>query len=122
MRIERYGEEDYNFEVDYNLGIGFIFEKKDKEAYSHLSRYLEYHPEDTVTMQILAECLNRLELYEEAIELSERVRIREPKNISNLITLIESYAKISKLDRVDSLIKNIYRLDPKNQFVKKYKR
>jgi tetratricopeptide (TPR) repeat protein len=96
--------------------------KKDKEAYSHLSRYLEYHPEDTVTMQILAEGLNRLELYEEAIELSERVRIREPKNISNLITLIESYAKISKLDRVDSLIKNIYRLDPKNQFVKKYKR
>jgi|JI10StandDraft_1071094.scaffolds.fasta_scaffold02559_2 hypothetical protein len=122
MRIEWNGEEDYNFEVDYNLGIGFIFEKKDKEAYSHLSRYLEYHPEDTVTMQILAECLNRLELYEEAIELSERVRIREPKNISNLITLIESYAKISKLDRVDSLIKNIYRLDPKNQFVKKYKR
>jgi hypothetical protein len=28
MRIEWNGEEDYNFEVDYNLGIGFIFEKK----------------------------------------------------------------------------------------------
>ncbi len=120
IRLEWIGEEETESLEDNEIGIGFITTKNDSMAYKHLSRYLEFHPEDTISMQLIAECLQRLERFEESIEFSERVRIRQPKNISNLITLIESYYRISKFNRVETLINSIFRLDPRNQIVKKY--
>ncbi len=121
MRLEWLGEEETEMLEENEIGIGFLASKDDIKAYKHLSRYLEFHPEDTISMQLIAECLQRLERFEESIEFSERVRIREPKNISNLLTLIESYYCISKFNRVETLINSIFRIDPRNQTVKKYR-
>ena len=56
MQLNGNGRE-HNDEVDYNLGIGFIFEKGIGGIFVFIALFRKSHPEDTVTMQILLNVL-----------------------------------------------------------------
>ena len=61
-------------------------------------------------------------IFEKAIDLGERIRLREPKNISNLITLIESYHGAGKTDRANTILDACLKVRPEDERLKQLRR
>jgi HAMP domain-containing protein len=64
-------------------------------------------------------CLKMSKELEFAIELSERIKLRDPSNIKNLVHLADMYAYTKNYHRAKKLINKVYSLDPENTQVKR---
>ena len=52
--------------------------------------------------------------YSAGIEISERLRLREPQNLRNLLHLAELYSLVQNNKRAEELIQYCLKLDPEN--------
>lgn len=60
----------------------------------------------------------RFERFHQAIELGERVLLREPEFLDNIVNLAESYVLFRKNEAALKLLERIDRLDPNNSHAK----
>lgn len=61
----------------------------------------------------------RFKHFHQAIELGERVLLREPEFLDNIVHLAESYLLVEKREATVKLLEKVDRLDPNNSNAKK---
>ncbi len=86
-----------------------------------LESVLPYFPTDNEILLQLSFAYRKLKNYEKAINLSERVRSRDPKHFRNLVHLVECYKNIGQLERAKKLFSKLAGLAPEHPQTLKWK-
>ncbi len=87
-------------------------------AVAHGQVYSRVNPSDTATMFALSYSLKKIGEYEKGAELGERVRLRDEKNINNLINLAECCYLSGDFSRSKKIAGEILELDSSNNRAK----
>ncbi|TGL24594.1 SpoIIE-like protein phosphatase [Leptospira yanagawae] len=81
------------------------FKRKEySEAIEHAQVYLESHPYDISFMELGSVLLRKSGKIDEAIEIAERIRLREPKAVKNTFHLIRLYLEKDNVQRAMELL------------------
>jgi tetratricopeptide (TPR) repeat protein len=80
-------------------------------------QYIDVAPGDTEFLYLAAYCLQKAGRLEEAGQCGERVRLREPEHVDNLINLVEVYTQMKNFARAERFADDLLRLDPDNASV-----
>jgi methyl-accepting chemotaxis protein len=86
-----------------------------KNAAIIAKEYLKDYEVNTSVLFKLSYCLKMNHEFEEAIEMSERVRLREPRHIRNLIHLADLYAYTKNYQRANKLLTKVLKIEPTNR-------
>nr|WP_036043796.1 SpoIIE family protein phosphatase [Leptospira alstonii] len=92
---------------------------KYEEALSLFEELISEFPEDVEIMFNASLIYKRFKRFDQAIELGERVLLREPEFLNNVVHLAELYFFIHKREITVQLLEKIDRLDPGNSQAKK---
>ncbi|ABJ80166.1 SpoIIE family protein phosphatase [Leptospira borgpetersenii serovar Hardjo-bovis] len=92
---------------------------KYREALSLFEELISEFPEDVEMIFNASLIHKRLEHFHQAIELGERVLLREPEFLDNIVHLAESYLLVEKREATVKLLEKVDRLDPNNSNAKK---
>ncbi|MDX1961285.1 MAG: SpoIIE family protein phosphatase [Leptospiraceae bacterium] len=79
--------------------------------------YLEKNPSDNSLLYLLSYCLKQQKDYFSSIDYGERLRLREPENVPNIINLSEAYYHSGKAERASFLLNIAKKLEPDNSKV-----
>lgn len=94
--------------VNYNM-------KDFKTAAKYAEDYCSLRPEDTDFIFLASYCHKRSRNFERAIDLGERVRLRQPEMKANLINLADLYMNNNQPERAREFINSILEKDPENK-------
>lgn len=95
-----------------------IRKKKYHFAIKMLESYTIISPEETDFIFLFSYCLKKTKQLKRAADMGERVRIRKPENISNLINLSEVYLRLKNRKRAKILIEEVLKMDAGNKRAK----
>ncbi len=73
-------------------------------AFALVEDYVWLRPADTEMLYLAAYLCKRLRRFPEAIEFGERVRLRSPDFLRNLLTLAEVYAAVGNFERASKIL------------------
>lgn len=110
-----------NSEIGKFLTKLYIKQKEHKKAAQISREYLLNNEVDTAIMIKASYSMKLNREFEDAIEIAERVKLREPNNLRNLIHLTDLYAYTGNYPRAQKLLAKIFKIDPKNQKAQKIK-
>lgn len=77
--------------------------------------YSELKPMDTEIMYVTAFCARKVADLKTAIDFGERVRLRDPNHIKNLINLGHAYIASKNFERALNIMNSAIAIDPENQ-------
>jgi methyl-accepting chemotaxis protein len=120
IRIEYKGEEAYLKDFK-SRAIKNFNEKKYKDALPDLLHYIEACPSDTEMMFITSHVLKLLKEYEKSINLSERVRLRNPTHIKNLTNLVQNHLALGNYPRARDILTEGLSIEPNHTKLLKLK-
>jgi cytochrome c-type biogenesis protein CcmH/NrfG len=83
-----------------------------------MAEYLELFPEDTIELLRAANSYRLANKLELAADYSERLKLREPQNLENLILLAEIYFELKVFIRSKRILENAMAIEPSNQRLK----
>ncbi|MCB1178684.1 MAG: SpoIIE family protein phosphatase [Leptospiraceae bacterium] len=89
--------------------------RKFEDASKISRKYIKSHEYDTDMLFLTSYCLKRSRDFDESIDLSERVKLRYPNNIRNLIHLADLYTATENYIRASKLVRKILILEPDNK-------
>jgi len=72
-------------------------------------------PNDIKLMYMLCYSLRKMKEYTKAVDVGERIRLREPGLIKNLLNLSECYYRLKKFHRSATMVSEILSLEPDNR-------
>ncbi|TGK33389.1 histidine kinase [Leptospira gomenensis] len=100
----------------FNKELAKVYYKigKYQESLTLLEEFISEFPEDIESMFTASLLYKRLNRYRQAVELGERILLREPEFAGNVAHLAESYLFIHKKDAVLHLLSKLEKLDPAN--------
>ncbi|HRG49296.1 MAG TPA: hypothetical protein PLG41_24040, partial [Leptospiraceae bacterium] len=110
-KTEEYPED---YELLKQLSILFARIDKYRLAVEKGLRYIEFVPSDTVFFYRLATFCKMANEFIIGIEIAERLRLREPQNLNNLLNLIDLYSLRQNHRRAEELLQYYLKLDPSN--------
>jgi len=85
----------------------------DYDMASRLSeKYLERYPFDSRMLLIASFCFKKAKRYGDAVDTGERLRLREPDNLENLVLLAEVYFRINDFRRAEVLLEEAIARNP----------
>ncbi|HMZ61483.1 MAG TPA: hypothetical protein PL048_22105, partial [Leptospiraceae bacterium] len=90
-----------------------------REAAKVCKQYLKSNEVNTDMMFRASYCLKMSGSFEEAVDLGERVKLREPRHLRNLVNLADLYAYTKNFYRAEKTVKKILAIDPENRFAAK---
>lgn len=93
--------------------------EKYEESLILLEGLIEEFPEDIETMFLTSLIYKRFQKFKQAVELGERILLREPDFLNNVAHLAESYFFIHKQDVALKLLEKVDQLDPTNSHAQK---
>ncbi|HNO24262.1 MAG TPA: hypothetical protein PKK94_14865, partial [Leptospiraceae bacterium] len=102
----------------YTLQLYMKMKQFDKGA-ELCRQYLKSNEANTAFMIKASYCLKMNQDLEAAIEIAERVKLREPGNVRNLIHLSDMYAYTKNWKRAKKLLDKVKLIDPGNQKAEK---
>ncbi|MCX8000020.1 MAG: tetratricopeptide repeat protein [Leptospiraceae bacterium] len=89
-----------------------------REACNAYRIYLQKNDAETDFLFNASLCFKKSREIEEAIELSERVKLREPHNVRNLLHLADMYIYSKNFKRARKLLNKILAYEPENEKAK----
>lgn len=78
------------------------------------AEYLDFFPEEVSLLIEAAKSYKLSNNLEKAADYSERLKLREPKNIQNLVLLAEIYFELKSFNRAKKTLNNAIQLEPEN--------
>lgn len=93
-----------------------------KEAFDYSNKVVEISPSETKFLYFMSIALNRLGQKERAIFYAERVYLREPSNIDNIVHLVKLYKSLNKTIQANNYCKHGLRLEYANEQLVKLKK
>jgi HAMP domain-containing protein len=101
--------------------VRILVHAKDYErALDFAEDYVILRPADTNMLFLVSTVCKRLGKYQEAIEYGERVRLRAPEFVINLVHLASLYSQTGNKRRAAKLAEEALRADPQNERAKTY--
>lgn len=119
---EYYNESTQNLHALKYICIAYIRLKQYPTGIRLANEYLEKIPSDTAMFYYLSYAYRKNRNFDESIDFGERVRLRNPYNVKNLINLVKSYASSKKLLRAQEILESAVRLQPENEKVQRLKK
>jgi HAMP domain-containing protein len=110
-----YDENPNRFEVARYLIKAYMKERSYTEAAKVCKEFLEKNELDSNLMFKASFCLKMNHEFDEAIEMAERIKLREPFNLRNLIHLADMYAYTKNFKRSQKLVQKILHIEPENK-------
>ncbi|MDH5717874.1 MAG: SpoIIE family protein phosphatase [Spirochaetia bacterium] len=104
-----------------NLLKIFIMLKDYKKAALAAEDYITLKPADTEHIYIASYCYKKMGNFIKSKELSERIYLRNPKHLKNLINLAGIYLKLSKYKEALLYVGEALEMDPNNNKASKIK-
>lgn len=101
------------------LAKGYYKTEKYEEALVIFEELISEFPEDIENMFLASLIYKRFNRYRQAVELGERVMLREPEFLNNVAHLAESYLFIHKRETTIQLLEKVDKLDPANSHAKR---
>ncbi len=95
--------------------------KRWDKAAVYAEDYVYLHPADSNMLYRAAYCKKRNKEYNSAIDLGERLKIREPNNFKNLLNLADSYFLVRNFTRARQILEIAEKIDPNNSTLIKLK-
>nr|WP_246846719.1 SpoIIE family protein phosphatase [Leptospira barantonii] len=113
--------QDGNMPPVFKKELAKVYYKTGKfeEALLLFEDLISEFPEDVETMFMASLIYKRFKRFRQAVELGERVLLREPEFLNNVAHLAESYLFIHKKDVTVKLLEKVDQLDPSNSHAKK---
>ena len=99
---------------DLEKAVEYFHKKEYGKAAELYSRSLFLLPDNKDILYEAAKCYQLSGDYELAADYSERLRLREPMHLQNLILLIEIYLELKQNDRAERILKLAFYLDNEN--------
>ena len=90
-----------------------------RKAADILARYVELYPEDDQLLYRAAAAAKKARLFDQAIDLGERHRLRDPAHVRNLVNLADAYRLMQRLERAFVLLEEAQALDPGSSAVQR---
>jgi hypothetical protein len=111
-RIEAYLKQDEFYpEAVKNLAQIYYQTKDYEKASAYAQDYLWLKPSDTEFVYFAALCFRRIKDLRRAIDLSERLRLRETPSAKNLALLTDLHIRTGNLRRAESMLAELIQLD-----------
>jgi len=85
------------------------------KAKSMAQDYSDLKPMDTEIMYITAFCARKVADLKTAVDFGERVRLRDPNHVKNLINLGQTYLALKNEERAANILQSAISIDPQNQ-------
>ncbi|HMV44106.1 MAG TPA: SpoIIE family protein phosphatase, partial [Leptospiraceae bacterium] len=92
------------------------------KAAEFYAKYLELFPDENQFLFACAKSFKLAKLYELAADYSERLKLREPKNSSNLVLLVEIYCDLKAFTRAEKILDQLKSVELENPKVEELKR
>lgn len=97
------------------LLVKILLDQKNYEtAFSHMEDYVYLKPMDTDMIYLASYLCKKLKRYPQAAEFGERVRLRSPGMVRNLINLAEVYGRLGNKQRAAKLVAEALKSEPGN--------
>jgi len=93
----------------------FIQARRFKEAAPFLELYVTLVPADTDYVYIASFCFKKAGKLKKAADLGERVRLRNPSYVKNLLNLADVYFQLKNFDRSSDIFQRVLDLEPSNR-------
>jgi len=100
--------------VNYMLKTYIRFKQFDKGS-KIAKEYLSKNEGDITLLMKSAYCFKMSKDIETAIDLGERVKLRDPKNVRNLLHLADMYLYTKNFKRAKKLVSKVLLLEPNNE-------
>jgi tetratricopeptide (TPR) repeat protein/HAMP domain-containing protein len=97
----------------------YIKSKEFEKAIELSEIYINLRPNDTDFLYYIAYAYKQKRNYELGVDYSERLRLRDNKNLKNLILLSELYMHIGNFSRSEEILKQILEIEPENSKAKR---
>ena len=97
------------------LGDCYRVTKEYEKAYSHYHQGVALNPASMRALYSLALMAKRTRRFSEAIEAGERVRLRDPKHVKNLLNLADAWRLKKNLTRAKKILNEALSLDADNK-------
>ncbi len=81
--------------------------------------YVDLRPGDTDMIYMASLAFKKLRSFAGAADLAERVRLRDPRNVKNLLHLTEVHMLGGNLERAGYILDQAFEVDPENEKAKK---
>ena len=111
----KYQGEDTDYSHLKKLSLENYHNNKFGESLSYGMEYTEKNPADTDFLLFLGTVYKSENLPQKALLYFERVRLRNPYHLENLLLLIEVYIGIKNTNKARKILKDYTLLDPDNQ-------
>ncbi|MCB1318060.1 MAG: tetratricopeptide repeat protein, partial [Leptospiraceae bacterium] len=96
------------------LALAYVQLKQYDEAIRYGNEYLSVRPGDTDFIYLLAYCHKKLGHLDKAADYGERVRLRDPLHLKNLVNLVDVYIARENFTRAGHLLEAALEQDPEN--------
>lgn len=106
--------DDHHPEVLKRLTLSYIKLKRYDLAAAVVEDYTYLRPGDTELVYVASYCFKKIKNYARAADFGERVKLRNPRYVKNLINLAEVYARLGNRPRAEALLDSALALDPEN--------
>jgi len=95
--------------------VRILLEQKDyEEAFAHAEDYIYLKPMDTEMIYLASYLCKKLGRLADAAEFGERVRLRSPQFVRNLVNLAEVYRFLKNPGRARKIIDEALKVEPEN--------
>ena len=112
--LELYESNTNNKEILKEL-VRFFLKKKDfKQAAFFSEKILYYFPTESEYIYFSSYSYKMIKEFDKAIDLGERLKLRDPFNIKNLLNLIDTYRFIGNYERAKKLLLKAKKIEPTN--------
>lgn len=108
-----------NSRLDRELALVYFRLKDYENAADHALRYTLKRPAELDMIYLASQSLKRCGDMENAIEYGERVRLRQPWHVRNLIHLADLYLKEGNRKRATDLVNQALEYEPNNETAKR---
>ena len=107
--------------VIYELLKLYLDQKEYATAAAYAEDYIYLRPADTEVVYIASVCFRKAGDLGKAADLGERVRLRSPRVVKNLLNLARIYASLGNTDRAEMLADDVLSIDHDNGSATKLK-
>ena len=88
--------------------------KEYSRAITFAQKYVDLNPADTDMLYLTSFLYKRLRDLDAAADFGERVRLREPQNVQNLVHLADIYLTMGVTKRADKMVRKALSYEPGN--------
>ncbi|EMY77338.1 stage II sporulation protein E [Leptospira weilii serovar Ranarum str. ICFT] len=102
------------------LFVSLFLKKKDyKNAAIYAEDYLNLKPVDKEILYIASNAARKAGSFQKALDFGERLKLREPTHIRNLVNLAQIYIALKNYNRAMEMVEIALSVDPKHEIILK---